>query len=130
ALKFTPEGGSVQVLLAMTADTVEMTVSDTGIGIKADFLPHVFDRFSQADTSMTRRFQGLGIGLALVRNLVELQGGAVRVRSGGEGQGAAFVVQLRRLQAHEHPCQPPASQPPRRRLAGVKVLLLDDDADA
>lgn len=130
ALKFTPEGGSVQVLLALTRDTVEMTVSDTGIGIKADFLPHVFDRFSQADTSMTRRYHGMGIGLALVRNLVELQGGSVRVRSDGEGQGAAFVVQLRRLQAHEHPCQPPPLLPPGRRLEGVKVLLLDDDADA
>ncbi|MDI1479399.1 ATP-binding protein [Polyangium sp. y55x31] len=94
AVKFTPSGGKVEVSLDRIDDHVEITVSDTGQGIKPEFLPHVFERFRQADSSTTRAHGGLGIGLAIVKNLVELHGGTVRVTSDGEGKGATFVVRL------------------------------------
>ncbi|WP_437944956.1 PAS domain-containing protein [Sorangium sp. So ce296] len=94
AIKFTPEGGSVQVKVSRAGDHVEITVSDTGEGIKPEFLPHVFERFRQADASTTRRHGGLGLGLAIVKHLVELHGGAVRATSAGVGEGATFTVEL------------------------------------
>ncbi|MBX5459716.1 MAG: PAS domain S-box protein [Steroidobacteraceae bacterium] len=94
AVKFTPPGGSIQVVLERENSHVEIVIEDSGIGIKPEFLPHVFDRFRQADASTTRRFGGLGLGLSIVRNLVELHGGSVRVKSPGENQGATFVVAL------------------------------------
>ncbi|MDC3955313.1 ATP-binding protein [Polyangium jinanense] len=94
AVKFTPSGGKVEVTLDRIDDLVEITVSDTGQGIKPEFLPHVFERFRQADSSPTRVHGGLGLGLAIVKNLVELHGGTVRVTSDGEGKGATFVVRL------------------------------------
>lgn len=94
AIKFTPKGGRVQVSLEKVNSHVELTVSDTGQGIKREFLPHVFDRFRQADSSTTRKFGGLGLGLSIVKHLVELHGGTVRAESPGEGQGATFTVVL------------------------------------
>ncbi|HEV3469913.1 MAG TPA: ATP-binding protein [Pyrinomonadaceae bacterium] len=94
AIKFTPSGGRVEVRLESAGGQVEVAVSDTGAGIGAEFLPYVFDRFRQADGSTTRAHGGLGLGLAIVRHLVELHGGTVSAESGGEGQGATFTVRL------------------------------------
>jgi signal transduction histidine kinase/ActR/RegA family two-component response regulator len=94
AIKFTPSGGKVKVALKGGDSHVEIIVSDTGKGIRQDFLPFVFDRFRQADGSITRHFAGLGLGLAIARHLVELHGGTVRVESEGEGKGATFTVRL------------------------------------
>jgi len=94
AIKFTSAGGYVQIQLTRVADSIEVTVSDTGIGIAPAFLPYVFDRFRQQDSSTTRTYGGLGLGLAIVRQLVELHGGTVCVTSPGEGQGTTFTVHL------------------------------------
>jgi PAS domain S-box-containing protein len=94
AFKFTPAGGTVQVKLCREGSSVEFTVTDTGEGIDPKFLPHVFDRFRQADSSTTRRHGGLGLGLAIVRHIVELHGGTIRAQSGGRGKGATFVISL------------------------------------
>jgi len=93
-IKFTPAGGEVAVRVCGDDDHAEISVSDTGIGITPQVLPHVFDRFSQGDSSLTRPFGGLGLGLAIVRHLVELHGGSVRASSGGASRGAAFFVRL------------------------------------
>src|SRR5690606_17563634 len=92
AIKFTPKGGSVDVLLQRVNSHLEVTVRDTGIGIPTEFLPLVFERFRQADSSTTRTFGGLGLGLSIVKSLVELHGGTVRAESEGEGKGAMFAV--------------------------------------
>jgi signal transduction histidine kinase len=94
AIKFTPKGGRVLIEGAREGDEVEVSVSDTGQGIDADFLPHVFDRFRQADSSITREHGGLGLGLALVRHLVEMHGGTARAESDGQGRGARFIIRL------------------------------------
>ncbi|GGY89652.1 MHYT domain-containing protein [Pseudoduganella plicata] len=94
AIKFTPPGGHVVVTLSRTAEGVAIRVADTGVGIDPDFLPHVFDRFRQSDTSTTRQHGGLGLGLSIARQLVELQGGAIGAESAGPGRGAAFTVRL------------------------------------
>jgi PAS domain S-box-containing protein len=94
AIKFTPDGGRVEVALARVGDHARVTVSDTGFGISREFLPHVFERFRQADSGLTRKHGGLGLGLALVRHLVELHGGTVSATSDGEGKGATFTVLL------------------------------------
>lgn len=94
AVKFTPEGGHIRVALSRMDGWAEIRVTDTGIGIEPNFLPHVFARFRQAETAATRRHGGLGLGLAIARHLVELHGGEIRAQSAGEGQGATFVVRL------------------------------------
>ncbi len=94
AVKFTPKGGTVQVLLERANSHVEISVIDSGIGIKPEFLPHVFDRFRQADGSTTRLHAGLGLGLAIAKHLVEMHGGSIRAKSPGEGQGATFTLTL------------------------------------
>jgi len=139
AVKFTARGGRVQVHLQRVNSHVEIVVSDTGQGIAAGVLPFIFDRFRQADSSSTRHHAGLGVGLALVKHLVELHGGSVTVQSPGEGQGATFVVKLP-LTIAEIPAGPvPRSHPtassselvtPGVRLDGVRVLVIDDDVDA
>ena len=110
AIKFTPKGGRVQVILERVNSQVEISVADNGIGISPELLPFVFERFRQADATMSRRFGGLGIGLSLVKHLVELHGGSVRVRSPEEGQGTTFSVALptahvdteeKRLESHQ-----------------------------
>jgi signal transduction histidine kinase/ActR/RegA family two-component response regulator len=137
AVKFTPSGGVVTVHLARKANIDELSVSDTGIGIDQAFLPSVFDTFRQADASSTRTQGGLGLGLSIVRHLVEMHGGEVRADSAGLGSGATFTVRLpvRRLEpAQSIPAAGvEAFQSPRRlterRLAGVSVLVVDDDED-
>jgi signal transduction histidine kinase len=103
AIKFTPAGGQVTVRLRADRNYAEVSVSDTGIGIAPEVLPHVFDRFSQGDSSLTRPFGGLGLGLAIVRHLVELHGGTVLASSSGTGRGAAFFVRLPIHSAAPHP---------------------------
>ncbi|HEY9761486.1 MAG TPA: PAS domain-containing protein [Trichocoleus sp.] len=136
AVKFTPEGGHIIVRLKRfpaPTPSVQITVTDTGKGISPDFLPHVFDRFRQADATTTRAHGGLGLGLAIVRTLVELHGGTVQVDSPGVGQGATFSVKLPLLV--ETPSTPAvetnwmASVDLAYALAGVKVLVVDDEAD-
>ena len=140
AIKFTPKGGQVQVLLQRVNSHLELSVSDTGIGIPANYLPHVFDRFSQKDTSTTRAFGGLGLGLAICKQLVELHGGSIRAASQGEGMGATFSVQLPlsivQLDDQSAPrVHPTAETQPGEmlslpRLEGVHVFAVDDEPDA
>jgi len=94
AVKFTPKGGQIQVRLEQIEDQAQIQVSDTGIGINGDFLPFVFDRFRQGDGSLTRSYGGIGMGLGIVRSLVELQGGTVWAESPGSRQGATFTVRF------------------------------------
>jgi len=140
AIKFTPRDGRVELRVARTHSETEIRVSDSGIGIAPDFLPHVFDRFRQADSSITRAQGGLGLGLAIVRHLVEVHGGTVRAESEGEGKGAQFVVRLP-VRAVAPVAEPegvpggarvqrePGVAPPQL-LRGIEVLVVDDDADA
>jgi PAS domain S-box-containing protein len=135
AVKFTPAGGRVSVLVAPVDGRVKIQVQDTGVGIKPEFLPHVFDRFRQADGSTTRRHGGLGLGLSIVRQLVDLHGGAVRADSAGEGAGATFTVELPLAPAIRdeaaHARADVASPQPAApgELPGVRVLAVDDDPD-
>ena len=133
AVKFTPERGRIAVLLLKHADRVQLLVKDNGIGISSEFLPHVFDRFTQADTSAARRAGGLGIGLALVRHIALLHGGQVRADSAGLGRGSTFTVELPAAPASA--LHAPVPRPERRgsnegALGGVRVWVLDDDPDA
>ncbi len=139
-VKFTRKGGLVQVTLQRINSHVEIVVSDTGVGIKSDFLPHVFDRFRQADGSTTRNYGGLGLGLAIVRHLVELHGGTAWAESPGEDQGARFTVRFPAMATNEHPVpeqlkpvavtavESPERQP--SSLKGLRVLVVDDETDA
>ncbi|HEX8128615.1 MAG TPA: ATP-binding protein [Pyrinomonadaceae bacterium] len=139
AIKFTPKGGSVQVRLERADSHIEIVVSDSGKGISPEFLPHVFDRFRQADGTSTRKHGGLGLGLSIVRQLVELHGGTVAAESEGEGQGTTFFVQLPQLITRT---QADEAVPPRRHptvggnglsfdcppsLEGLRVLIVDDE---
>jgi signal transduction histidine kinase len=130
ALKFTPEGGRIDVGLAHAHDRIEITVQDNGQGIGPDFLPHVFDRFRQADMTTTKPHGGLGLGLAIVRHLVELHGGTVRAHSLGEGQGATFTVPLPVGPAGTVPGPASRTVSVPARLDGVRVLLVEDEADS
>ncbi len=140
AVKFTPAGGQVEVWLTRTAAGAEIRVRDSGAGIDAGFLPHVFERFRQADGSAARKQGGLGLGLAIVRHLVELHGGTVRAESGGADKGATFLVELPRAAAPADETGPVAvwrpalGTPPEAPLApdldGVRVLVVDDEPDA
>jgi PAS domain S-box-containing protein len=142
AIKFTPKDGRVQVKLERVNSHVEIIVTDDGQGVSHDILPHVFERFRQADSSMTRAHGGLGLGLAIVRHLVEMHGGTVRAESDGEGQGATFTIKLplvlmrsfdvRRASDAErvHPTESsdvPFDCPPE--LEGLRLLVVDDEAD-
>ena len=139
AVKFTPREGRVTVTLQRRDDDVVLKVQDTGIGISPDFLPYVFDRFSQADGSATRRHGGLGLGMAIVRHLVELHGGTVQADSRGEGYGATFTITLpTHLQVVPDDDAPDPAAAMRgtapleahAELDGVSVLVVDDDADS
>ncbi|RUR79531.1 hypothetical protein DSM107007_40410 [Nostoc sp. PCC 7120 = FACHB-418] len=135
AVKFTPNGGKIEVTLDKMEGYAQIVVSDTGKGIQPEFLPYVFDYFRQADSSSTRRFGGLGLGLAIVRKIVEIHGGTVTAQSLGEEQGASFTVRLPILpeedgsvtyQQHRSASLVTNSLP----LEGIKVLVVDDDADS
>jgi len=140
AIKFTPKGGKVQVILQRVNSHIELTVSDTGQGIAGDFLPFVFDRFRQADASTTRKMGGLGIGLAIAKQLVELHGGNISASSPGTGKGATFKVELPLMAVHaraEAGGAPAAEGTKamsgahgRFALDGVRVLVVDDEPDA
>ncbi|MBD1995923.1 PAS domain S-box protein [Leptolyngbya sp. FACHB-541] len=129
AVKFTPTGGQVTVQLEQVDDHAQITVRDTGKGISANFLPYVFDYFRQADSTTTRKFGGLGLGLAIVRHLVELHGGTIQADSPGEGSGATFTVRLP-LMANEITVSrafPLSKQP--LSLQGIQILVVDDETD-
>ena len=129
ALKFTPSGGQIRVQLSGSADVVELVVSDSGIGIRKDFLPHAFERFRQAERVTTRQHAGLGLGLSIVRELIELHGGTIRAESAGEGRGATFTARI--PLARDVPTDGPevsrtASRS--RGLRGVAILVVEDEA--
>ncbi|RYD31896.1 MAG: hybrid sensor histidine kinase/response regulator, partial [Verrucomicrobiaceae bacterium] len=145
AVKFTPRGGKVRIALLETHRQAEVRVTDTGEGITPEFMPHIFGRFLQADSSTTRVHRGLGIGLSIVKQIVELHGGTVRVQSAGKGRGATFIVALPlgsaapagdRSPADSHPHHPSAAPPAPVRhagaysLKGVSVVAVDDEPDA
>ncbi len=138
AVKFTPSGGSVTIEVAPSAESVEVRVTDTGAGIDAAFLPHVFERFRQADSTTTRGVGGLGLGLFIARQLVEAQEGAIRVDSQGAGHGATFIVTLpatKGAAAGRHPVavattKSAVTAEPMPVLDGIRVLLVDDEPDA
>jgi PAS domain S-box-containing protein len=139
AVKFTPGGGEVNVGLEKIDSHIEITVADSGAGIHPDFLPHVFDRFRQADGSTTRAHGGLGLGLAIVRHLVELHGGIATADSGGVGQGANFAVRFPLMvaveaQARVDPQTPVSPHISHKKspasLTGLRVLIVDDELDA
>jgi CheY-like chemotaxis protein len=137
AVKFTPKGGAIEVLLERVDSNLEISVADSGIGIEPEFLPQVFDRFTQSDSSIARRHGGLGLGLSIVKQLVELHGGSVSATSAGTGHGARFRVSLPlaplrvpggrddAATSHGGVIDEQALQ-----LGGVKVLVVEDDADA
>jgi PAS domain S-box-containing protein len=143
AIKFTPKGGRVQVRLERINSHIEITVSDTGMGISPDFLPYVFDRFRQADSTLTRKQPGLGLGLAIVRHLVELHGGNIQAFSAGAGAGATFTLKLpvmilrdperfsTQVAERKHPTAWPdlVFECPAA-LEGLRVLVVDDEPDA
>jgi signal transduction histidine kinase/ActR/RegA family two-component response regulator len=141
AIKFTPEGGRVDVVIERSNNHMEVRVVDTGEGISPDFLPHMFERFRQADGATTRRHTGLGLGLAIVRQLVELHGGTVHAASQGVGRGATFTVRLPISAGEAHVDQAAAlgerriaastaSPMPRvPRLDGLRIVVVDDSAD-
>jgi PAS domain S-box-containing protein len=133
AVKFTSSGGHVIVRGSQQGDAIVMAVMDTGRGITPEFLPHVFERFRQFDSSTTRQFGGLGLGLSIVRHLAELHGGSVQAASAGEGRGSTFTVRLpaARVAAAEKPAdRPDPTAELRRRLGDHHILVVDDDASA
>jgi PAS domain S-box-containing protein len=137
AVKFTPKNGTIDVLLERVNSHLEITVHDSGAGIKPEFLPLVFERFRQADSSTTRNHGGLGLGLSIVKQLVELHGGTIRAKSAGENQGATFIVALpvaavRNEGDREHPSayKAPVVDCDELHLEGLKVLVVDDELDA
>lgn len=142
SIKFTPEGGQVEVRLRQTGHLIELSVRDTGRGIRPEFLGVIFERFRQADSSTTRTHAGLGLGLAIVRHIVELHGGAVRAYSEGEGYGATFTVEIPLAEARRNASnevvtslggeagKTGSAQGNARPLQGLHVLVVDDEPDA
>ena len=133
AVKFSEEGGAVHVDASRDGASVRVAVADTGVGISAEFLPHVFDRFAQQDASPGRQYGGLGLGLAIARHLVELHGGSIEADSPGPGRGSTFTITLparvRRRRAEADAAGKPQA-PSATQLAGVRVLVVDDEPDA
>ncbi|WP_242043284.1 ATP-binding protein [Leptolyngbya sp. FACHB-671] len=136
AVKFTPVGGHITIELSSTGTNTQIQVKDTGKGIKPDFLPYIFEHFRQEDGATTRKFGGLGLGLAIARQITEMHGGTIKAESQGEGMGATFIVELplsrgegveeRRSGGESRPLAPSISYP----LTGLHVLLVDDEPDA
>jgi len=140
AVKFTDRGGTIRVVLESTDRELTLTVSDTGVGIEPAFLPHMFERFRQADGGTTRERGGLGLGLGIARQLVEMHGGTIHAHSAGLGKGAAFTVRLPSAAAAERQQRSPIAEPASRAvfgttaevadLHGIRVLAVDDEPDA
>jgi signal transduction histidine kinase/CHASE1-domain containing sensor protein/ActR/RegA family two-component response regulator len=135
AVKFTPPGGRVTVAVERCAESVQIVVSDTGVGIDASFLPYVFERFRQADGSVTRGHGGLGLGLAIVKSLVEMHGGSIRAASDGPNRGATFTARLPAASVDDFrsaglPDAPSSRRADTQALQALSILVVDDDADA
>ncbi|HYE89219.1 MAG TPA: ATP-binding protein [Vicinamibacterales bacterium] len=132
AIKFTPRNGAIDVRVDRRGGQAVVTVRDNGEGIDPALLPHVFERFRQGDQSSTRKYGGLGLGLSIVRHLVDLHGGSVKAESRGRGMGATFTIELPLLDAAIAPTEPRPVNPPRviHALRDVRVLVVEDDADA
>ncbi|BCL37256.1 PAS domain-containing protein [Nostoc sp. MS1] len=129
AIKFTPEGGQIDIRLERVGNQAQISVKDTGKGINPEFLPYIFESFRQEDASTTRKYGGLGLGLAIVRHLVEAHGGTIQADSPGLGQGAKFTVWLPLLETTAQEI-PPDELTPEADLTGIKVLIVDDEPDA
>ncbi|HWK10736.1 MAG TPA: PAS domain S-box protein, partial [Vicinamibacterales bacterium] len=134
AIKFTGEGGEITVRLRKNGSDAEISVADTGVGIRPEFLSQIFNRFHQADQSITRRFGGLGLGLSIVKHLVELHGGSIRAQSGGIGEGATFTVVLPSSDGAavgEAPSDAVSREPaqPHDSLRGIRILVIEDERD-
>lgn len=130
AVKFTPNGGRISVSAERVDGRIRIAIADTGIGIAPDFLPHVFDRFRQADSATTRRYGGLGLGLAIVHDLVRLHGGEVEVASPGVDQGATFTVTFDASEIPPLPMDPPKPASTAASLEGYAIMLVEDHADS
>ena len=134
AVKFTPKGGSIYAYFRRTESSAEVIIRDTGIGIAADFLPHVFERFRQADSAVTRSHRGMGLGLAIVRHLVELHGGTVTASSEGENQGSTFTIRFPLAamteRTPESSGQFEKAVATDEKLNGIRILLVEDEPDA
>jgi PAS domain S-box-containing protein len=130
AIKFSADGGSVEINASRVGQQFRLVVVDHGRGISAEFLPHIFERFSQQDASSTKRFGGLGLGLAIVKQIVELHGGSVEVASAGEGGGATFTINLPISEESTSPAGGGSQRLRALDLSGVNVLLVEDDKDA
>jgi signal transduction histidine kinase/CheY-like chemotaxis protein len=135
ALKFTPAGGTIALDARCAGDAVEVKVTDNGVGIAPEFLPYVFDRFRQADSTSTRSYGGLGLGLSIAKQLVEAHRGTISVTSDGQGRGTSFTVRLPLTEEARHAREPRPDAGVRRvaaeapRLGGMRVLIVDDEAD-
>jgi signal transduction histidine kinase len=129
AVKFTPQGGRIDVRLRKEGSCLSLSVTDNGKGIEPEFLPHVFERFRQADSTSTRSHGGLGLGLAIVRHLVELHGGTVYAESGGIGEGSTFTVRLPLTAPLQGPAPPKAEPRTRRPSRRVRVMVVEDEND-
>src|SRR5206468_1215840 len=136
AIKFTPKGGHVDVTLRRVESNAEIRIADDGIGIQPEFLPYLFNRFRQAESSTTRRHGGLGLGLSIVRSLVEMHGGTVRAESAGAGKGATFIVELPisaigsvRRDGITRAGEQRSASSDAAMLRGIEILLVEDDAD-
>jgi len=139
AIKFTPNGGEVSATLEQLESNLRLTISDNGVGIEPEFLPRVFERFAQSDISESRTHGGLGLGLAIAKQLTEMQGGSVRAHSDGKGRGASFIVELPVHHARTHtrdgkqehaPWAAEINDVESTNLSGITVLIVDDDPDA
>ena len=130
AIKFTPKGGQVELWLERAHDQAQITVSDTGKGINPNFLPYIFESFLQEDVSITRKYGGLGLGLAIVRQLVEAHGGTIAAASPGDGLGATFTVRLPLLKLASPMQETETRSQPAFDLTGIRILTVDDDPDA
>jgi signal transduction histidine kinase/ActR/RegA family two-component response regulator len=133
AVKFTDEGGHIEVSIRRDEGSVEVRVTDSGIGIEPEFLPHVFDRFRQADSTTTRVHGGVGLGLSIARQLVEAHQGSIAVESEGKGRGSTFIVRLPVVSVHADVAATPVEEPKALgivRLDGIRVLVVDDESDS
>jgi CheY-like chemotaxis protein/anti-sigma regulatory factor (Ser/Thr protein kinase) len=134
AVKFTDEGGTIEVTIRCVDNHVEVRVTDTGIGIEPEFLPHVFDRFRQADSTTTRIHGGVGLGLSIARQLVEAHQGSISVQSDGKDRGSTFIVRLpiiaSRITADDNAAAKEPKAPNTVRLDGIRVLVVDDESDS
>ncbi len=139
AVKFTPRGGKVQVLLRRVNSHIEMTVTDSGQGISSEFLPFIFERFRQADATTTRRHGGLGLGLSIAKQLIDLHGGSIEAQSPGEGQGSTFIVRLPLVAVHPtdgnggirpESVRAPLEGDRKPDLTGLRILVVDDEPDS